>query len=126
MKLLALGVFLGAMVLSAADVTGHWLGTFDFRTPDGGQRQSSVYLILKQDGTKVIGTGGHDLADRHDVTEGKIDGNKIVLEVEAGSNPFRLELTLEGDQLTGEVTRERGDGSTITAKVSAKRVKDAK
>ena len=84
MKLLALGVFLGAMVLSAADVTGHWSGTFDFRTPDGGQRQSSVYLILKQDGAKVTGTGGRDLADRHDVTEGKIDGNKIMLEVEAG------------------------------------------
>jgi hypothetical protein len=126
MKLLALGLLFGAMALSAADVTGHWSGTFDFRTPDGGQRQSSVYLILKQDGAKVTGTGGRDLADRHDVTEGKIEGNTIVLEVEAGNSPFRLQLTLEGNQLTGDVTRARGDGTTIAGKVSATRAKDEK
>ena len=125
MKSAALLLF-SAALLAAADVTGHWSGTFEFRTPSGEQQEVPVYLILKQDGNNVGGTGGRDLADRHTITRGTFDGSKLVLEVEAGDNPVQLELTVDGEQLQGTAVRGRSDGSKMTAKVQAKRLKDAK
>jgi hypothetical protein len=123
MKRLALSVFLTTVMLSGAEVTGRWSGTFAFTTDDGQKGEAPVLLILKQEGTKVTGTGGRDEADRHEVTVGKIEGDKMTLEVEAGNAPVRLEVTVTGDELTGDVSRTRGDGSKQTAKVTAKRAK---
>jgi hypothetical protein len=121
MKRLAFSVFLMTMLASAADVTGRWSGTFTFTGGDGQQRQVPVLLILKQEGTKVTGTGGRDDDDRHEIMMAKLDGDKISLEVEAGDAPVRLVLTIKGDELTGEASRDRPDGQKQTAKVSAKR-----
>jgi hypothetical protein len=74
-------------------------------------------------GAKVTGTGGRDDADRHQVMEGKLDGDKIVLDVEAGSAPIHLELQVRGDDMTGEASRTRGDGAKQTAKIAVKREK---
>jgi len=126
MRLLVLAGFLSMGMLCAADVTGHWSGTLESKNPDGEQRQEPILLILKQDGVKVTGTGGRDLNDRHTVTEGRVEGNKVILQVEAGQRPVTLELKLDRDELVGEASRARGDGSKMAAKVSTKRVKDAK
>jgi hypothetical protein len=122
MKALALLVFL-AGTLFGADVSGHWSGAFTFITGSGEKGEALVLLILKQDGEKITGTGGRDEADRHDIIEGKIAGDKIILEVEAGNSPIRLELTVAGEEMKGDVTRTRGDGSKQTAKALVKRVK---
>jgi hypothetical protein len=51
----------------------------------------------------------------------KLDGDKISLEVEAGDAPVRLELTIKGNELTGDASRDRPDGEKQTAKVVARR-----
>jgi hypothetical protein len=121
-----IAAFFTIAALSAADATGHWSGTLSATGPNGEQREEPVLLILKQDGAKITGTGGRDVNDRHEVTVGKIDGDRLELEVEAGDRPVRLKLTLQGDELKGDVSRQRGDGSMMTAKISTKRVQDAK
>ena len=126
MKLLTLAFFLSAMLLTAGDVTGHWSGNFEMKSSDGETRTPPVYLILKQEGNKVTGTGGRDIEDRHEITKGTIEGNKVVLDVEAGDRDIHLEFTVDGDQLNGEATRARGDGDKQTAKLSAKRISTAK
>jgi hypothetical protein len=123
MKKLALSVFLMTACLAAAEVTGRWSGTLSITSGDGQSRQEPVLLILKQEGAKVTGTGGRDDADRHQVMEGKIDGDKVILDVEAGSAPIRLELKVTGDDMSGEASRTRGDGSKQTAKIAVKRAK---
>ena len=126
MNLRLLAAFFAGALVCLADVTGHWSGTFTFTSQDGEQRTADVYLILKQEGGKITGTGGRDLADRHEITSGTIEGDVISIEVEAGPSPVRLKLTVKGEELSGDVSRARSDGSTMTAKVAAKRVKDAK
>ncbi len=121
MKILALAFLSVAVML--ADVTGNWSGALSMTGPGGETQSQPILLILKQEGAKVTGTGGRDENDRHAVLEGKADNGKIVLEVEAGSSPVRLELALSGDELNGEASRTRGDGSKQTAKVAVKRVK---
>jgi hypothetical protein len=123
MKKLALAALLMTAWLSAAEVTGRWSGTLSILTGDGQTREEPVLLILRQEGAKVTGTGGRDDADRHQVMEGKLDGDKIVLDVEAGSAPIHLELQVRGDDMIGEASRTRGDGAKQTAKIAVKREK---
>src|SRR5947209_1165983 len=126
MKLLTLAFFLSTMLLTAGDVSGHWSGNFELKSPDGETRTPPVYLILKQDGNTVTGSGGETLEDRHEITKGTIEGNKVVLDVQAGGGGIHLEFTVDGDQLNGEARRTHPDGHTQTAKLTAKRVSDAK
>lgn len=126
MKSLVLAFFLAAALLGAADVTGQWSGTMTITTPSGEQRQRPILLVLKQDGAKITGTGGPTAEERHDILEGKIDGDKLSLTVEAGDAPIKLELTLAGDELSGDASRERPDGEKQAAKVQARRDKAEK
>lgn len=106
-----------------ADVTGQWTGFFEFKGDGGETRQAPVLLILKQEGSKVTGTGGRDEQDRHEVLKGTVEGDVVTLEVEAGGAPIQLKMVLKGDELTGDVSRERPSGEKQTAKVSVKRAK---
>src|SRR3954447_13502919 len=57
-----------AFILSAADVTGTWKGTF---TPDGREAGPAL-VILKQTGDTLAGTAGPDESDRLEIENGKV------------------------------------------------------
>jgi hypothetical protein len=109
-----------AMTAAAADVTGKWSGTF---TPAGGD-ESSAYVILKQSGTTVTGSGGPSEGEQWPLTNGKIVGNKLTGEVK---NPdgvvYKLSLVIEGDKLKGEVDGVTGSGAPMKATLAVTRVK---
>jgi hypothetical protein len=107
-----------AIILSGADVTGTWKGTFTPENVDPGP----ALVILKQAGDTVTGTAGPNESERHDITNGKVTGNRITFEVPQGERTMSFVLTLEGDTLTGEATRER-DGQQQTAKLNLRREK---
>ena len=61
--------------LLAADVTGTWKA--DFETQRGLQKYT---FTLKQEGTKLTGKANSEVGDRKretELTEGKVDGDKI-------------------------------------------------
>ncbi len=125
MKTLVCSLLFSALTLCAADVTGKWSGSFELKK-DGETRNPPAYLVLKQEGDKVTGTGG-PAADRQEASvKGKVDGNQLAfVAAKDGEGPeMNFKLQLEGDELKGEVTREGQDGTKETAKVSLKRVKD--
>jgi hypothetical protein len=107
-----------ALVLSAADFTGTWKGTF---TPDDRDAGPAL-VILKQAGDTVTGTAGPDESERHEIANGKVTGDRITFEVPRENGTMRFLLILEGDTLSGHATRER-DGQQQTAKLSLKREK---
>ena len=107
-----------ALTVAAADVTGNWKGTLIPENRD----PASALVILKQTGDVVTGTGGHDESDRHEITNGKVTGNTVTFDIQQGERTMRFVLTLDGDTLTGQITRER-DGQQQTAKVNLKREK---
>jgi hypothetical protein len=82
---------------------------------DGEARSAPTAMVLKQDGTAVTGTiGAHD-SQQFAIKNGTIDGNKVHLEIEPTEGPrlVVLELTLDGNHLSGEAKGEAEDGKFV-------------
>jgi hypothetical protein len=109
-----------AAVASGADVSGNWQGPFTPEDGDGGQG----YVILKQTGSDLTGSGGPDANEQWPLSKGKIVGNKITGEVKDPNGVvYKLDLVLEGDHIKGDVLMTHPDGQTQKAKLDLTRVK---
>jgi hypothetical protein len=124
MKILLLILLVSALTLSAADVTGKWSGTFEFTDRGDGAKNSTAYLVLKQDGGKLTGTGGPSSDHQEAVIGGKADGNQLIFVAEHNGRAMNFKLQVDGDSMKGEVSRENQEGVTETAIVLLKRVKE--
>ena len=101
--LLALMVF--ATSALAADFTGKWSG----EGITNGESHS-IYLILKQDGNTLTGSGGPDANELHDFKSARIDGTRIILEIAVGDKgTLHFELEADGEGLKGTVQFSRED-----------------
>jgi hypothetical protein len=107
---------LAATALVGADITGSWRGTL---TPDGRDAGPAL-LILKQEANAVTGSVGPDENERHPISKGKVENDTVTFEVETPGGVMKFALKQKGDELTGDVTRER-DGQQQTAKLAVKR-----
>lgn len=105
-----------ATTLAAADVTGTWQGTLSPEGRDAGP----ALLVLKQEGEAVTGTVGPDETERHPIKSGKVQNDTVTFEVETPGGVMKFTLKQNGDELTGDVSRER-DGQQQTAKLAVKR-----
>ena len=117
MKLILL-LTLAAAGLMAADVTGVWTGTF---TPDG-RDPGPAHLVLKQEGAKLTGTAGPRAEEQLQIQNGKVEDGKLTFEVADEKTTMKFVLKLEGDEIKGNVSRER-DGQVQTAKLAVMRNK---
>jgi hypothetical protein len=110
-----------AWTAAAADLSGKWTGSF---TPENGDN-GSAYVILKQAGTTITGSGGPDENNQWPGLQGTVNGNTVTFEVK---NPddgtiFKGTLVLDGDHLKGDVVATMPDGQTMKAKLDLTRVK---
>jgi hypothetical protein len=112
---------LAAASLVAADATGKWTGSLIVPS-DEGEQSKPAHLVLKQEGTKLTGTAGPDVSEQHPIENGKAENGVLTFEVPTGETIMRFSVKQEGDELKGEITRER-DGQTQTAKLAVKREK---
>lgn len=114
---IALTVCLAGAAL-AADVTGKWVSERKMPGRDGGEERTvTTILDLKADGSKLTGTvttsmgGGQGRAS--EITDGKIDGNKISFKVtregKQGTMTMVYTATVEGTTMKGEAGREGGN-----------------
>jgi hypothetical protein len=112
-----------SVVSLLADVTGKWSGSFDVTGPDGETKADTAFLNLKQEGGKITGTAGPSEDHQMDIKTGKIEGDKIALEVvlEDG-NVLTFDLALAADHIKGDVKGQMGD-EKMTAKLDVTRVK---
>jgi uncharacterized protein (TIGR03435 family) len=78
-------VLLCLVPLRAADVSGTWTG-------------APFYVILKQDGNKLIGSGGPTKAEQYAFDNGSVDGDRITLNL----GPLTLDLRITGDEIRGQ------------------------
>ena len=116
--LLTLVLLANALVLTAADVTGTWKGTLTPENRDAGP----ALVILKQTGDTVTGTAGPDESERHEIANGTVMGATITFEVPGERGTMKFVLTLTGDALDGQITRE-SEGQQQVAKLNLKRDK---
>jgi hypothetical protein len=119
--LLLLGLALSA---AAADITGNWSGSFNITGPGGETKESGALLVLKQNGSEITGTVGPNEDQRHPIAKGKIEGDKITLEIAEGDDhpAIKFELVLEGDHIKGDASGSH-DGQTMRAKLDVTRAK---
>ena len=112
-----------SVVSLLADVSGKWSGSFDITGPDGETKADTAFLNLKQEGGKITGTAGPNEEKQFEIKTGKIDGDKIALEVvmEDGG-VLTFDLALADDHIKGNVKGQIGD-ETMTAKLDVTRVK---
>jgi len=116
-----LPLFIFAVTLNAAEVTGKWEGTGELRFANGESRDSGVYLDLRQDGQEVTGSAGPGPDRVLPISKGKLDGNKLTFEVVAppessGDGLVIFDFTVSGDKMEGTVKCAR-----FTGKLSLKR-----
>ena len=99
------GLLLALMAGSAADIKGKWDGTLTGERPDGTKSEDTALLILDQKDTTVTGSVGSGESDRHPITSGTIEGNKVTLVANReDGRELRIELTVDGDQIKGTLT----------------------
>ncbi len=90
----------------AGNVTGKWSGIF---------RDGPIFVILKQDGAQLTGSGGPTEKQQVlDIKGGSVDAGHVVFE----SGGLRFDLRLTGDTLHGELT-----AGGETSQFSLKRVR---
>ena len=114
-------ILLSALTAAPADVTGKWEGRLTATRSDGSAHEDTVLLILNQKEGTITGSIGGGEDDQHAITTGTIEGDKVVIVARHPTNgrEYRLELTLQNEELNGTVTR--GDQR---AEVRAKRRKE--
>jgi hypothetical protein len=71
MNKILLALILSSVLAAAADATGKWSGSFAV-TRDGDTRDGTIYLNLKQDGTKITGVAGPELEKTYPIKIGTI------------------------------------------------------
>ncbi len=120
MRAVGFALLLASALLAAADgVTGKWAGSF-VTTLDGETKDDVAYMVLKQDGTELTGTGGPNAEQQWPIQNGKVEGNKLTFGVQSDGPLIKFDLTLVEGHLKGEAKAEH-DGHTMKATVDLQR-----
>jgi hypothetical protein len=119
MRTLLLAVAFAALPLAATDVSGKWSGRF-VDTQDESKSEP-VFMILKQDGIHLSGSGGPNEDEQHPMQNGKVEGDKLTFEIPTGKGTISFDLKATDNEIKGEMKRTRAD-RTETARLSLKRV----
>ena len=110
--------------LLAADTTiaGKWSGSFLMDDGSGQPHDSSIFMVLKQEGSAITGTAGPNENEQWPISKGKIEGSKLTMEVQSDGPLIKFELLLDGDHLKGDAHATH-EGHNLSAKVDAARAK---
>ncbi len=105
--------------LAAADLTGKWNGTVEFKGPDGSQT-GGAFMELKQQGNEVTGQAGPNEGDLVPISNVKFDGKRLAFEVVGPEGRvFKLALEIAGEgKLEGTVNGETDSGDKVTGKIT--------
>jgi hypothetical protein len=131
MKKLAFGLalFLLALpALAAEDFSGKWSGSFTGVAPDGQERTEQIFMTLVHKGAELTGTAGPSADVQWKIEKGKVDGNNVAFEVQAGGSPesgapvLKFTLAFAEGHLKGNLNADMGE-MKLSAKVDTTRVK---
>ncbi len=116
-SLAAIMMALISVALWAADVTGKWTGQMAGPNGEG----FALTFNFKQDGTKLTGTVQGPQGDPIEISNGKVEGDKLsfVVTIEAnGGMKIMHDGTVSGDEIKLNSKAESGDfpGGSMTLK----------
>jgi hypothetical protein len=105
-----------ATALFAADVTGSWTGTVS-----GPNGDFKLTFAFKQDGTKLTGTVTGPQGAPLDITDGKVEGNKIGFNVSLNGMTIQHDGVINGDEIN--LTTKTDDPNFPGGQMTLTRVK---
>ena len=108
---------------AATDLTGTWTGTLVRQDNSGGDAETPAYVILKQNGREVTGSGGPSESEQYPLSKGLLEGDTFTFEIQLENGSMKFKLIANADSLEGDVTRSGGDGETRQGKLTLKRRK---
>ena len=111
-----------AAIADDVNVAGKWSGKFLMDNGDGMVHDSTAVLILKQEGGAITGTLGPTEDEQFPIQKGKVEGDKITLEVQTDGPLVKFDLVLSGDHLKGDA-HASADGHNMSAKLDTTRAK---
>jgi len=89
----------------AADVTGAW--TANMAGPNGDSMK--ITFTFKQDGAKLTGTAGGPMGDPMEISDGKVDGDKLSFNVSFNGMIIKHEGVITGDTIKLTTKSDSGD-----------------
>jgi len=112
----AILIVFSAVAAFAADVTGAWSG--ESKGPNGESFQ--LTFNFKQDGAKLTGTVTGPQGYPLDITDGKVDGDKIAFKVSFNGMTISHDGVIKGDEIALKTKTDQGDfpGGEMTLKRS--------
>ncbi len=118
-RVIGFAFLLAVTVLAADDLTGKWSGSFNI-TMEGQTQDEVIYLVLKQNGTELTGTAGPNVDKQWPILKGKVEGSKVMFDVQSDGPLVKFDLTLADGHLKGQAKAEH-EGMTMKAAVDAQR-----
>ena len=116
-------MFLAPVLMAAEDLTGKWSGSFVMTFSDGGSKDSTAFMDIKQKEAEITGTAGENPDRQWAIQKGKVEGNKVTFEVQTEGPLIKFELTLVDGHLKGEAKAEH-EGKSMKAAVDLQRQKE--
>jgi len=113
-------MFLAPVLMAAEDLTGKWSGSFVMTFSDGGSKDSTAFMDIKQKEAEITGTAGENPDRQWAIQKGKVEGTKVTFEVQTEGPLVKFELTLVGGHLKGEAKAEH-EGKSMKAAVDLQR-----
>ena len=89
----------------ATDVTGTWTG--DMAGPNGDGAR--ITFTFKQDGAKLTGTITGPQGDPMEISDGKVDGDKLSFNVSFNGMTIKYEGVIGGDEIKLTMKADQGD-----------------
>jgi hypothetical protein len=114
--------FFAGLAIADVNATGNWSGSFNMMRQNGEVNESTAYLKLTQKGSEITGTAGPNETEQSPILTGKIEGDKITMEVDHGGHKIKFDLVVTADRITGDASGSDG-ADTMKAKLDVKRVK---
>jgi hypothetical protein len=121
-------VIVALPALAAEDFSGAWSGSFTGVGPDGQERTEQIFMKLVHKGAALTGTAGPSSEQQWTIDKGKVEGNNVAFEVQAGGGAqagapvLKFALTFADGHLKGNMNAEQGT-LKLSAKVDTTRVK---
>ncbi len=96
---------------AATDVTGAWNTTVT--TPNGDMQ---ITFTFKQDGAKLTGTSAGPMGDPSEISNGKVDGDKLSFDVTFNGMTIHHEGTVTGDDIKMTASSDQFPAMEMTLK----------
>jgi hypothetical protein len=110
---------LGSLAACAADISGAWSGSL--AGPDGGDG-FPISFTFKQDGAKLTGSVKGPQGDAIEISDGKVDGDKVSFSVSFNGTTFHHEGMISGEEIKLSMKSDGGGfpgGSFVLKKSKA-------